>query len=81
MGRSNRHGQLRKKVRDKYLSHFDPLVFVDHDSDFASIKIASGVEVKSYIKDGFIFCEDSKGKIIEIQVLNLSQLAKRSHAA
>jgi len=33
------------------------------------------VEKKSYIKDGMIFCEDAKGRIIEIQILNLSSLA------
>lgn len=34
-----------------------------------------GVEKKSYIKDGMVFCEDEEGRIIEIQILNLSSLA------
>jgi hypothetical protein len=77
MGRPNSHGQFRKKTITKPTVRFEPLIFVDHDSDFASIKISSGVEAKSYVKDGFVFCENSKGKIIEIQVLNLSQLTKK----
>lgn len=52
----------------------NPSVFIDPDLDFVSIKIAEGIETRSYLKDGFIFCEDKKGKIIEIQILNLSQL-------
>ena len=59
-----------------------PQVHVDIESDFASIKIAPGVEAKSYARDGFVFCEDKKGKVIEIQVLNLSNLAKKKpHSA
>ena len=53
-----------------------PLIFVDKDSDFASIKISKGIEAKSYEKDGFVFSEDKKGNIIEIQILNLSQIKK-----
>jgi hypothetical protein len=53
-----------------------PEVFVDADADFASIKLAPGVEAKSYERDGFIFCEDKSGKVIEVQVLNLSALKK-----
>lgn len=49
---------------------------MDADLDFASIKLAAGIEAKSYEKDGFIFCEDAKGRVIEIQVLNLSDLKK-----
>ena len=50
-------------------------MLVDTEADFASIKIAEGVEKKSYIKDGMVFCEDEEGRIIEIQILNLSSLA------
>lgn len=68
MGRHNGHGKLSKKV-ESY-----PKILVDKDNDFASIKIAKGVESRSYEKDGFIFCEDKLGRVIEIQVLNLSKL-------
>lgn len=78
MARSHRHGSVRRKVK----STDYPQVHVDLDSDFASIKIAPGVEAKSYARDGFVFCEDKKGKVIEVQVLNLSSLAKKkSHTA
>ena len=73
MGRRNGHGPVRrKKVKP---SEF-PQVFVDTDADFASIKIAPGVEARSYEKGGFVFCEDSSGNVIEIQLLNLSSLKK-----
>jgi len=52
-----------------------PKIFFDKDNDFASIRLTDGIEAKSYEKDSFIFLEDSKGKIIEIQILNLSRLA------
>ncbi|MGE4233982.1 MAG: hypothetical protein AB7F43_11690 [Bacteriovoracia bacterium] len=77
MGRNNRNGSVQKKRLKKQF----PEVIVDQLADFASIKLAPGVEAKSYLKDGFIFCEDKKGHIIEIQVLNLSQLKKRKSAA
>lgn len=35
-----------------------------------------GAESKSYEKDGFVFCEDDDGNIIEIQILNLEALSK-----
>ena len=43
MVRSNRHGQLRKKVSQKTKKRFEPEIFIDLDSDFASIKIAPGL--------------------------------------
>ncbi len=64
MGRRHSHGSVQEKVRGK--SEY-PQVFLDQDSDFASIKIAPGVEAKSYARDGFVFCEDKKGNIIEVQ--------------
>ncbi|MBI3534756.1 MAG: hypothetical protein HY072_04645 [Deltaproteobacteria bacterium] len=64
-----RHGSFRRKIEDQI-----PSVFFDPDLDFASIKIAKGIEARSYLRDGFVFCEDRNGKIIEIQILNLSQL-------
>lgn len=69
MGRNNGHDKLSSKVGSL------PMVFIDKDNDFAAIKIAKGIEHKSYEKDGFIFCEDKSGRIIEIQVLNLSKLS------
>ncbi len=71
MDSHNGHGRLSKKLTKKM-----PEVYVDKELDFASIKLAKGVEVRSYAKDGFIFCEDSRGRIIEVQVLNLSHLKK-----
>lgn len=77
MARHHRHGSVREKMKSEY-----PQVHVDLESDFASIKIAHGVEAKSYVRDGFVFCEDKEGKVIEVQVLNLSDLAKKKpHSA
>ncbi len=70
MASHNSLSKLSKKVKKTL-----PKVLIDTEADFASIKIAEGVEKKSYIKDGMIFCEDAKGRIIEIQILNLSSLA------
>ena len=71
MARNHGHGKLSdKKMKSK------PEIFLDKDNDFASIRLADGIEAKSYEKDGFVFLEDSKGKIIEIQILNLSRLAE-----
>ncbi len=67
-------GKLSKKIKM-------PHVFVDKDADFASIKIAEGIETKSYVKDGFVFSEDKKGNIIEIQILNLSEIKKHKKSA
>jgi hypothetical protein len=53
-----------------------PEVLLDKDNDFASIRLAAGVEAKSYEKVGFVFLENRKGEVIEIQILNLSRLAK-----
>ena len=70
MGRSHHPGSLRgKKNVNEY-----PEIFIDKEADFASIKIASGVERRSYVKDGFVVCEDRRGNIIEIQLLNLTSL-------
>ena len=51
-----------------------PKIYIDKENDFISIKIANGVENKSYEKDGFIFCENKLGQVIEVQILNLSKL-------
>ena len=71
--------QRARSVRKKTVIAF-PVVHLDRDSDFASIKIAPGVEAKSYQKHGFIFCEDRRGRIIEIQILNLSSFRKKRAA-
>ncbi len=72
MAHPHGHGKFssKKKLGSK------PEIFMDRDNDFASIKIASGIEAKSYLKDGFVFSEDAKGRIIEIQILNLSLLSR-----
>ena len=70
MARLNHNDQLRNKKIEF------PRVEIDHENDFAAIKIAKGIEAKSFEKDGFIFSLDSKGKVIEVQILNLSFLAK-----
>jgi hypothetical protein len=49
-----------------------PIVSIDEDSDFASIKLAPGIEAQSYLKDGILFSENAKGHVIELQILNLS---------
>lgn len=71
MARANRNGRLSSKKSMK-----KPEIFLDKENDFASIRLADGIEAKSYLKDGFIFSEDAKGRVIEIQILNLSLLAK-----
>jgi hypothetical protein len=68
MRRNKSQNKLRNKVGAL------PKVFIDRENDFAALKIAKGIEYKSYEQDGFIFCEDKAGRIIEIQVLNLSKL-------
>ena len=71
MARNNSHGKLSGKKIKK-----TPEVFLDKDNDFASIRLASGIEAKSYEKNGFVFLEDKSGRVIEIQILNLSRLAE-----
>ncbi len=72
MDRSNSHDKLSNKKINEL-----PDVAIDIENDFASIRIKSGIESKSYEKDGFVFSEDDQGNIIEIQILNLSQLGRR----
>ena len=69
MARHNRHGSVRRKKVDY------PVVYIDVEADFASIKLAPGIEKTSYLKDGLVFCEDARGKIIEIQLLSISHLS------
>ena len=62
------------KIRNKKAVGQYPEVYIDKDADFASIKIAPGIESRSYVKDGIVVCEDQKGHILEIQLLNLKNL-------
>ena len=50
-----------------------PKVLIDKKNDFASIQLKSGVEKKSYLKNGIIFSEDKNGNFIEVQILNLKK--------
>ncbi len=59
----------------------EPKIFIDPENDFASIKIKEGTEARSYEKDGFIFCEDVEGNVIEIQILNLKDLSRLKEKA
>jgi hypothetical protein len=61
----------RKKIEKRF-----PDVTIDLQNKFASIKLHPGVEARSYQKRGFVFCEDRRGRIIEIQVLNLPRRTK-----
>ena len=61
-----------KKARMEAKSQQFPVVLIDRDADFASIKLAPGIEAKSYLKDGVLFSEDAKGRVIEVQILNVS---------
>ncbi len=56
-----------------------PVIQNDEENNFTSIRLADGLEKKSFEKDGFVFLEDSKGKTIEIQILNRkNKVAKKS---
>ena len=59
MDRAHPHGSLRNK---KDLKKF-PAIYIDKDADFASIKLAHGIESRSYLKKGIVVCEDQKGRI------------------
>jgi hypothetical protein len=61
-----------KKSSQEAKSQQFPVVSMDKDADFASIKLAPGIEAKSYLKDGVLFSEDAKGRVIELQILNVS---------
>jgi len=79
MDRTHSHakfsGQMKMKAkkpsREKKVPQF-PVVSIDKDADFASIKLAPGIEARSYLKDGVLFSEDAKGRVIELQIVNLS---------
>lgn len=47
-----------------------PVIHFDKENDYTSIRLADGLEKKSFEKDGFVFLEDARGKTIEIQILN-----------
>ncbi len=71
---SDNFGRYFVAIKNKKKQSILSLKFIDKANDFAAIKIAKGIEHKSYEKDDFIFCEDKAGQVIEIQVLNLSKL-------
>jgi hypothetical protein len=81
MGRRYGHDSVRntgrKKIKSQKKVESYPEIVFDRTSDFASIKLSPGVEAKSYIKDGLVFCEDSKGRVIEIQILNVSEFSEQ----
>ena len=85
MDRTHGHGKFssqgKVKPKDKKTSRTSnkdqfPFVSIDKDSDFAAIKLAAGIEAKSYLKDGVLFSEDAKGRVIELQILNVSLTTK-----
>jgi hypothetical protein len=61
MGSRDSHDKLPSRMKrhssPKAKKGF-PKVFIDSESDFASIKIAPGIEARSYLKDGVLFSED-----------------------
>ncbi len=52
-----------------------PQFFRDTEHDFLSIKLAPGIETRSYVKDGCVISEDEDGRVIEIQVLSVSNFS------
>ena len=50
MGRINGHGKLSKKTVDSF-----PKIFIYKDNNIAAIKIAKGIEHKSYEKTDLFF--------------------------
>lgn len=56
-----------------------PVIQNDEENDFTSIRLADGLEKKSFEKDGFVFLGDAKGKTVEIQILNRkNKITKKS---
>jgi hypothetical protein len=79
MDRAHSHDKFSVKVKiktkkpgQKTKPQQFPMVSIDKDADFATIKLAPGIEAKSYLKDGVLFSEDAKGRVIELQILNVS---------
>lgn len=58
-----------------------PQFFRDTEHDFLSIKLAPGVEARSYVKDGCVISEDAEGPVIEIQVLSVSNFSSGTRSA
>ena len=67
----------QKKAATKVTTRDFPEVLFDKDSDFASIKLEAGIEAKSYLKDGVLFSENAEGRVIEVQILNVSLTTSR----
>jgi hypothetical protein len=76
MARRHRSGKLPKKNVKSKAEAF-PVVILDAENDFASIRLSKGIEKCSYEKDGILFSENAKGQVIEIQILNVSKLKPR----
>ena len=62
---------LPKKQSPKSDGDEFPMVSVDSGTGFAAIKLAPGIEAKSYLKDGVLFSEDANGRVIELQILDV----------
>jgi len=73
MGRRHSDDSLRKSQRTPVNKETFPQIEFDPFLDFGSIKLAPGIEARSFLKDGMVFLEDRDGHIIEIQFINLSQ--------
>lgn len=65
---------LPKKQSPKSDGDEFPMVSADSGTGFAVIKLAPGIESMSYLKDGVLFSEDAKGRVIELQILNVDSL-------
>lgn len=75
MGHSHSNGQFPGDSMNY------PQFFRDSEHDFLAIKLAAGIESRSYIKDGCVISEDADGKVLEIQVLSVSSFASGSRSA
>lgn len=74
MGRHHSSRKLSDKKSMRKPSY--PKVSIDREHDYLSVKLAPGIESKSYLKRGFLFSEDKNGRVIEIQLLNMSDFGK-----
>lgn|GEM_PF-4250944 len=75
MGHSNGDGQFPGNSMNY------PQFFRDLEHDFLAIKLAPGIESRSYVKDGCVISEDADGKVLEIQVLSVSNFSSGSRSA
>ena len=73
MAKKKKTISIKKVSPNSKLKSFPKVIF-DKDNQFVSIQLSNGIEYKSYEKDGFIFCENKAGRVIEVQVLNSTKL-------